>query len=136
LSPHLEIAAVARYSTEACREAVVFDSTQGYPGFRMVSGFEAYSVDPRVRMKRVALALGLPGDIHPLELIRLFGTRPQPAARGTGGNRLGASAGPRSPAPRRVARQASATVDPTSIPSVYRDTDTRPQVDKLVDCES
>jgi UbiD family decarboxylase len=72
LSPHLEIPAVARYSTEACREAVVFDSTQGYPGFRMVSGFEAYSVDPRVRMKRVALALGLPGDIHPLELIRLL----------------------------------------------------------------
>ena len=55
LSPHLEIPAVARYSTEACREAVVFDSIQRYPGFRMVTGSEAYSVDPRVPMKRPRL---------------------------------------------------------------------------------
>ena len=63
VSAVLEAAAITRRSTEQGRPAPLFDNVEGVqPGFRLLGAPGALSSDPRHRLARVALSLGLSHD--------------------------------------------------------------------------
>jgi UbiD family decarboxylase len=65
----LEVAAGIRYAFEQNLPALVYDTIKGHPGYRIMGGLAPYSSDARHRYGRVALALGLPWETHPLEVV-------------------------------------------------------------------
>lgn len=66
---HLEAAAGIRYAFEHDLPALVYNKVVGHPGYRLMGGLAPYSSDPRHRYARVAVALGLPWQTHPLEIV-------------------------------------------------------------------
>jgi 3-polyprenyl-4-hydroxybenzoate decarboxylase len=70
VSAVLEAAAITRRSTEQGRPAPLFDNVEGVePGFRLLGAPGALSSDPRHRLARVALSLGLAHDVSARELV-------------------------------------------------------------------
>ena len=70
VSAALEAAAITRRSTEQGRPAPLFDNVEGAKsGFRLFGAPGALSSDPRHRLARVALSLGLAHDVTPRDLV-------------------------------------------------------------------
>jgi 4-hydroxy-3-polyprenylbenzoate decarboxylase len=70
VSAELEAAAITRRSTEQGRPAPLFDNVEGVkPGFRLLGAPGALSSDPRHRLARVALSLGLSHDVTAHDLV-------------------------------------------------------------------
>lgn len=66
---NLELGAGARYAFENNLPAQYFTNITGFPGYRFLGGLAPYSSDARHRWGRVALALGLPWNTHPLAIL-------------------------------------------------------------------
>ena len=70
VSAALEAAAITRRSTEQGRPAPLFDNVEGAPtGFRLLGAPGALASDPRHRLARVALSLGLAHDATAQDLV-------------------------------------------------------------------
>jgi UbiD family decarboxylase len=70
VSAELEAAAITRRSTEQGRPAPLFDNVErAQPGFRLLGAPGALSSDPRHRLARVALSLGLSHDVTAQDLV-------------------------------------------------------------------
>lgn len=76
VSADLEAAAFSRLATERREPATLFENVAGVePGFRLLGGPAAVSSLPGRPLARVAMALGLPLDLTPAQLVdRLAGT--------------------------------------------------------------
>ncbi|HKF50525.1 MAG TPA: UbiD family decarboxylase [Terracidiphilus sp.] len=66
---NLEIGAIIRRTYEIYAPAPLFTNIRGYSGYRVLGAPLSYSSLPQARMARVALALGLPAETKPLDIV-------------------------------------------------------------------